>query len=372
MRAKKTKSERVRYAVVGAGWFGQDAVLPAFANAKENSELAAIVSEDEQKRRTLSKRYGVPAHPLEGYEALLAGGEIDAVYLVSPNAVHREQALAAARHGVHVLCEKPLADTAAAAEEMVAACAKAGVKLMTAYRLHFEKANMSAVEAVRAGKIGPIRLVESVFTQNVAGDNSRLDADLGGHPLLDMGIYCINAARYLFRAEPVEATGFAVAGPDPKFREVPEMVAAVLRFPEDRLALFACGFGESHMSSLRVLGTTGDVRLDPAFAHSGERTMVLTRDGKADTTTFPDCDQVGPEIVYFSNCVRNDQHPEPDGREGLIDLRVIEAIRAACETGTAYRLPPTDKRPRPDLDQHIEKPPAKKPKLVNARSPSGD
>src|SRR5262249_20308540 len=150
----KQYGKHIRYAVVGAGWFGQSAVLPAFANAKENSELAAIVSGDAEKRAVLSADYGVPAFPLEQYEDLLKSGRIDAVYLVSVNIAHKEQAMLAARHGIHVLCEKPLADSALAAEEIVAACDRAGVLLMTGYRLHFEKGNLHAIDLIRKGTIG--------------------------------------------------------------------------------------------------------------------------------------------------------------------------------------------------------------------------
>ena len=285
--ASKPTGKKVRYAVVGAGWFGQSAVLPAFANAKENSELAAIVSGDAEKRAILSSDYGVPAYSYEEYEDLLGSGAVDAVYVVSPNSLHRDHAVAAARHGIHVLCEKPLADTAVAAEEMIAACDRAGVHLMTAYRLHFEKANLQAIDLIRKGTIGEPRVMTSTFTQQVDPDNSRLDANLGGHPLLDMGVYCVNAARYLFRAEPIEVTAFAATGNDPRFAKVPEMVSAVMRFPGERLASFVCGFGEAKASAYQVLGTKGDIRLDPAFAHKGERAMTVTVDGKAKDDEVP-------------------------------------------------------------------------------------
>jgi glucose-fructose oxidoreductase len=367
--ASKPTGKKVRYAVVGAGWFGQSEVLPAFANAKENSELAAIVSGDAEKRSILSSDYGVPAYPYEEYEDLLGSGSVDAVYVVSPNSLHREHALAAARHGIHVLSEKPLADTAVAAEEMIAACDRAGVHLMTGYRLHFEKANLQAIDLIRKETIGEPRVMTSTFTQQVDPDNSRLDVNLGGHPLLDMGVYCVNAARYLFRAEPVEVTAFAAAGNDPRFAQVPEMVSAVMRFPGERLASFACGFGEAKASAYQVLGTKGDIRLDPAFAHQGERAMTVTVDGKSKRTEFPDCDQIGPEIVYFSDCIQKGRRPEPDGREGLIDLWIIEAIKASAFKGMAVPLQPVPEKPRPDKAQHIAKPAKKEPELVNAAPP---
>ena len=367
--ATRPTGKKVRYAVVGAGWFGQAAVLPAFANARENSELAAIVSGDIQKRAALSADYGVPAYSYEQYEEMLASSRVDAVYIVSPNSLHKEHTIAAARHGVHVLCEKPLADTAVAAEEMIAACDRAGVLLMTAYRLHFEKANLQAVELIRKGTIGEPRVMTSTLTQQVDPDNSRLDAHLGGHPLLDVGIYCVNAARYLFRAEPIEVTAFVATGSDPKFKDVPEMVSAVLRFPGERLAGFTCGFGASKASTYQVLGTKGDIRMDPAFSHTGARAMTLTVDGKSKDTTFPDCDQIAPEIVYFSDCVQKGRRPEPDGREGLIDLWIIEAIKASSTKGMAVPLQPLPEKPRPDKAQQISKPAKKEPELVNAAPP---
>ena len=370
MPSGRTIRKRVRYAVVGAGWFGQEAVLPAFANAKENSELAAIVSGDTEKRAVLSADYNVPACSLEQYEDLLASGTIDAVYIVSPNSVHKDQVLAAARHGVHVLCEKPLADTAVAAEAMIAACDKAGVHLMTAYRLHFEPANLQAIDLIRKKAIGEPRVFSALFTQQVDADNSRLDASLGGHPLLDVGIYCVNAARYLFRAEPIEVTGFQAAGDDPRFKDVPETVCAILRFPGERLATFTCGFGQAKASLYTVLGTKGQVRLDPAFSHSGERRIHLTTDAAPETTTFPDTDQVAPEIVYFSDCVKANRRPEPDGREGLIDLWIIEAIKASAMKGLAVPLQPVPEKPRPQPTQEITKPAREKPELVNAAPPS--
>jgi predicted dehydrogenase len=364
-----SRSNPVRYAVVGAGWFGQSAVLPAFANAKENSRLAAIVSGDAQKRSVLSADYGVPAYSYEEYEELLASRSVDAVYVVSPNSIHKDHTVLAARHGVHVLCEKPLADTAVAAEEMIAACDRAGVLLMTAYRLHFEPANLKAIEVIRKGAIGEPRVMASLFTQQVDPDNSRLDPHLGGHPLLDMGIYCVNAARYLFRAEPTEVTAFQATGSDARFAGVPEMVSAVLRFPGERLASFVCGFGEAKASAYQVLGTKGDLRLDPAFAHKGERAMAVTADGKTKETRFPDGDQIGPEIVYFSECVRKGRRPEPDGREGLIDLWIIEAIKASAQKGVAVPLQPVVDKPRPDRKQEITKPRKEEPELVNAAPP---
>src|SRR5688572_26372830 len=159
-------SDKVRFAVVGTGWFGQEAVLPAFANVP-NATLAAIVSGDPKKRQELGEHYGVKAYSYEDYDNLLASGEIDAVYNVLPNSLHRDYTIRAAQARIPVLCEKPLAGNAEDARRMVEACAQAGVPLMTAYRLHFDPANLTAVELVEQGKIGEPRLFSSLNLMQV-------------------------------------------------------------------------------------------------------------------------------------------------------------------------------------------------------------
>ena len=360
----------VRYAMIGAGWFGQEAVLPAFRNARHNSRLAVIVSGDPTKRAELAKKYDVPAVPYSDLTRVLASGDVDAVYVVTPNTEHEEPTLAAARHGVHVLCEKPLAESAAAADRMVAACNAAGVRLMTAYRLHFEKANLTAVEHVRQGKIGNPRLLNATYTSTVAEGNIRLDPAHGGHPLLDLGVYCVNAARYLFRDEPIEAVGYEVGRKGATAGGVPDMVAAVLKFPADRLAAISCGFAQAPVSHYRVVGTAGELELDPAFSYTGKKALALTIGHDTRKTMFPNVDQVAPEIEYSSDCLLGGRPPEPDGREGATDLRVIDAIRASVRDGRAVPVQPAPEKPRPDLHQYRERPPVKKPELVHAAAPS--
>ncbi|HLM43994.1 MAG TPA: Gfo/Idh/MocA family oxidoreductase, partial [Myxococcaceae bacterium] len=161
---RKKKSRKVGYAVVGIGHFAQDAILPAFKNAKKNSRLVALVSGDAKKHRVVGKRYKVPVFGYEQLEECLAMPEVDAVYIALPNTMHAEYAVRAARAGAHVLCEKPLAMDEQQCMEMIRAAEDSDVKLMTAYRLHFESANLAAMEAVRKGKIGEPRLFSSSFS----------------------------------------------------------------------------------------------------------------------------------------------------------------------------------------------------------------
>jgi predicted dehydrogenase len=363
-------SHPVRFAVVGLGNFAQTAILPAFANAEDKAELVALVTGDVEKASKLSRKYKVPASSYDDYEELLKSGKIEAVYIAVPNSEHRTYAEPAARAGVHVLCEKPLAYSVEDAKAIVNVCQKHKVRLMTAYRLHFEEGNLDAIEAAHSGKIGEPRLFTSVHTMQVEPDNIRVDLSLGGGPLEDIGIYCLNAARYVFKAEPEEVTAIAIRGKDRRFKEVPEAVSATLRFPKDRLATFLCGFGETKVSEYRVIGTEGLLKMDPAFTWNGDIEQTIIRHDKAKSKTFKHRDQVAAEIVYFSDCIRRHKNPEPSGEEGLLDVRIIDALRRSYLRQRTIRLRPLAKKRRPQRGQSIMRGPARKPTPVKAPAPS--
>ncbi len=368
------KTPPIRYAVVGLGYISQVAVLPAFAHARENSQLVALFSDDPKKLKELGKKYRVSrTYSYEEYDDALREGGIDAVYIAVPNHLHRDYTVRAAEAGVHILCEKPMALTEADCEQMIQAAAQHNVKLMIAYRLHFEAANLKAVEAAQIHKLGEPRLFNSTFTMQVEDkDNYRLKKESGGGPLWDIGIYCINAARYLFQAEPQEVWSSAATGDDPRFTEVDEMNSVVMRFPGERLAAFTCSFGAADVSAYRIVGTKGDLRMEPAYELAEGLVQYLTIDGKTTKKTFPKRDQFAPELVYFSNCIRENREPEPSGREGLADVRVIRAALDSGATRELVTLTPADRQERPTMRQEIRRPPVQRPRLVRAKAPSGD
>jgi predicted dehydrogenase len=366
------KKRKIRYAVVGQGYISQIAVLPAFAHARKNSELAALVSDDPVKLKKLGKKYHVRHfYSYDEYDDCLTSGEIDAVYIALPNSMHREYTERAARAGVHILCEKPMAVTEEDCEAMIRAASASEVKLMIAYRLHFEAANLKAAQIVRSGRLGDPRIFNSVFTMQVEKGNIRLKKDLGGGPLYDIGIYCINAARYLFQDEPVEVCGFSANNGEERFQEVDEMTAAILRFPNERLATFTCSFGAADVSAYEIVGTKGRLRVEPAYEHSGALKHELTRDGKLRRQTFPKRDQFAPELLYFSECIIEDKDPEPSGIEGLADVRIIRALYRSASIGELVKLGDFEKSDRPGPEQEIRRPPLREPDLVHATSPSG-
>ncbi len=323
------KTRRVRYAVVGLGNVAQAAVLPAFEHASETSELVALVSSDAPKLAKLASRYDVKVTgAYEDLERVIESARADAVYVAAPTALHREMTERAARAGASVLCEKPMAPTASDCEAMISACDDHGVKLMIAYRLHFEAANLRAMERVRRGEIGEPRVFSSVFAHEARG----------GGALLDMGIYCVNAARYVFGDEPLSVLAMQTAAKEEQQRHVDETTSVVMRFPGDRLAQFTASQSASAISEFRVIGTKGEVEIDPAFEHGAPTYEVLTVDGELRERRGKRKDQLAPEISHFSTCILEGSAPHPSGEEGLADIRVIEAIVKSAATREVVQL----------------------------------
>ena len=369
-RTKRTK-RKIRYAVVGLGHIAQVAVLPAFAHASENSELVALVSSDAKKLRTLGRRYGVSGlYTYDQYDDLLSSGAVDAVYIALPNHEHADFTIRAAKRGVHVLCEKPMAVTERECFAMIRAAQQNDVKLMIAYRLHFECANLEAIETIREGKIGEPRLFNSVFGLDVKEGDIRLRKDTGGGTLYDIGVYCINAARYLFRDEPYEVQAMSASRDEKRFAEVEEMVGGILRFPNDRMATFICSFGTADVARYQIVGTKGDLALDPAYEYAMELKRRLKVGERKSEKVYAQRDQFAPELLYFSECIQKNRQPEPSGWEGLADVRIVTALYRSAKTGKTVKIQPVEKTVRPTVRQEIHRPKVTKPKLVKTTPPS--
>lgn len=362
---------KLRFAVVGLGHFAQVAVLPAFRHAKKDCELVALVSSEREKLESLAPRYDVKKTcDYEGYDELLRSGEIDAVYIALPNSMHCDFALRALNAGIHVLVEKPMAASVEECEQMIEAAVRNDRACMVGYRLHFEPANLRTLDAVRHGEIGEPILFDSVFSFQAKEGNFRLQKDLGGGPLWDIGIYCLNAARTLFESEPEEVFCFAERSEDSRFQEVGRSFSCTLRFPRHRLASLQCSFGAADVSAYRIVGTEGDIRLEPAFDYSGELKQYLTKDGRTSMQTFPKHDQIAPELIHFAQCVREKKVPEPSGREGLGDIRIIEALLESADSGRAVKLGEFHRNRRTGIENEFRLPAQGKPRTVNVASAS--
>ena len=368
---KKAHTGKIRYAVVGLGHIAQNAILPAFVHVQENSELTALVSDDPAKLRALSRAYGVKnTFTYEDYDVCLRSGEIDAVYIALPNNLHLDYCVRAARARIHVLCEKPLAVTEDECQQIIQACAENEVKLMTAYRLHFERGNLEAIKIVRSGEIGEPRIFNSVFTMQVSAGNIRTKDKYAGGTLYDIGIYCINAARYIFGAEPTEGFCCSASNQDPRFRRIEEMTSAILRFPKQRLANFATSFGASASTDFEVIGTRGRLRAIQAYDYSVPMTLELTVKDRTERKSYGLRDQFGPEMIYFSDCILNDREPEPSGIEGLVDVHIIRSLYDSVKTNRPVMMKQLNLRRRPSLRQEIYRPRVSNPRLVRVAAPT--
>jgi glucose-fructose oxidoreductase len=366
-----SRTRPVRFAVVGLGHIAQAAVLPAFRHARGFAELTALVSDTPAKLRKLGKRYGVKR--LCSYDDardLFTSGEIDAVYIALPNNMHAAWTIRAAEAGLHVLCEKPLGVTVQDCERMIDACERNQVFLMTAYRLHFERCNLEVADLVRKKRIGDARWFDSQFSMQVKAGNIRVEKELGGGPEYDIGIYCINAARYVFAAEPTEVFATATNSGDKRFTEVPETVHLLMKFPQNRLANIVCSFGAADRSRYQVVGTKGSVVCEPAYEYAEGLGYELTVGEKTRKKKFAKSDQFAPELIHFAKCLRSGHAPEPSGKEGLIDVAIIEAVHRSIASGKweTVDLAQT-KVTRPSLKQEIRRPAVpREPDIIEAES----
>jgi xylose dehydrogenase (NAD/NADP) len=327
--------ETVRFAVVGLGNFTLNSAVPAI-EAADACELGAAVSGDPEKADRVAADHGARGLTYDQFHAGDASDAYDAVYVCTPNALHLPYVETAADQGKAVLCEKPLEADAERADRLVTACEDAGVPLMTAYRMQTHPLVRRMRALVEAGAVGDPVYVEGVFSfRRLVGDYPagwRLDADLaGGGALMDIGVYPLNTARFVLGEEPA-AVAATTGGGGPGFEEVEAHVTFQLQFPGVTAACHA-SYDETAANRFEVRGTDGVLRLDPAFAVAVERTLTLERAGEGAVSATARTDEVREEFDYCAAAVTGATELEPDGAEGLADMRVVEAVYEAAETG---------------------------------------
>lgn len=364
--------KKVRYAIVGLGDIAQEAMMPGFKHTG-NSTISAFVTSDAEKARKLADHYDVTkTYSYEQFPELLASGNVDAIYLATPNWRHAEFVIPALQAGIHVLVEKPLEITTQKAEEILKVSQQSKAKLMVAYRLHFEPATLATLDRIRAGNIGDVTLFSSTFTQMVDPTNHRAKSGIHGGPLFDMAPYPLNAARHVFGAEPIEvASAVGTRHPQAGLGDFDDTVAVTLRFPGDRLAQFVVSYYGNTLDSYFVTGAKGNIHVQPAFMYGKPLEYTVTIGGDTEHKAFTNTDHFGGELQYFSECILHDKHPEPDAEEGFADVRVLEAIARALETGQPQKLAPFERARQIDTGAQLKTLRAQStPALVNASSPS--
>lgn len=330
-------SDRVGYAVVGLGHFAEHAVLPGFRNSRK-AKLVALVSSDRRKMLRLSQKFGpTDCYPYDDYALCLKHPQVEAVYIATINSTHVGFTAQAAAAGKHVLCEKPMANDVEECRQMIDACRANQVRLMIAYRKHFDPAVLDLKMLVDNGKLGRLRIIHSAFSEYLRPGPKiprwhfeRRQA--GGGALLDVGVYCVNTVRWVTGLEPLEAAAYQWTVDPEVFREVDEHISFRLNFPGDLVMQGTASWGAAKASFLHVIGEKGWATLDPAYAR-GEERRLFGRIGKQwFEKQYKVRNELALELDAFADCVRSSREPEPNGAQGLRDVAVIQAIyRAALE-----------------------------------------
>ncbi|HET9098769.1 MAG TPA: Gfo/Idh/MocA family oxidoreductase [Acidobacteriaceae bacterium] len=343
--ATSGNGKKIGYCIVGLGRISMGHFMPG-VQASQQSKVVAVVSGHRPKAERIAAQYGVSRDAIynyENYDTIRNNPAIDAVYIALPNGMHAEYTIRAAKAGKHVLCEKPMANTVEECEQMIAACKQADRKLMIAYRCRYEPTNLKAIQLLRQGYAGKIQQINSANGFNIKPGEWRLNKKLaGGGPLFDVGIYSIQATRYLTGEEPAEVQAYSsVVDHNGRFNEVEENVVWNFRFPSGALASCSTTYGSNFIGGYaRAIGSKGKLELNPAFGYEG-----LRLNGKAEGTPPLDVDyhvrdpqQFTVEADYFSNCIRENKEPLTNGEEGLRDQRLMAAIYQSCAEGRSIKL----------------------------------
>ena len=339
-------AKRLGVAIVGLGRLSLNQILPAF-NQSQLARPVALVSDRTDKAKVIADQYGIDHANIYRYDEMAKmadNDEIDAVYVVTPNGLHRDHVLAAAKAGKHVLCEKPMANTSAEAREMIDACNRAGVKLMIAYRCQYELFNSEAARLTQSGELGRPRVIHATNTQmHGSGPQWRTRAALsGGGALPDIGLYCLNGVRTMLGENPVEVYA-QIVNPedDERYAEVEETVSFMLRFPSGAIANCVTSYGAHECKDMEIRLEKGWVALENAFAYQGQRMYVAQLvDGveQVKEVRLSPKNQFTLEIDHFARCVLQDETPHSSGEEGLQDHLLMEAIYRSAREGVPVKL----------------------------------
>jgi predicted dehydrogenase len=328
-------SRKIGYAIIGLGVIADHFMRGIQATG--NSKVTALVSGHPDKAARTAAQYGVPKSNIYNYENMdefRDNRDIDAVYVALPNSMHAEYTIRSAKAGKHVLCEKPMSISVPEAEAMIDACKVANVKLMIAYRCHYETTNLAAVKLIRDGALGQVQQIQSAFGFYCGAGAWRLDKKLaGGGPLMDVGIYSLNATRYLTGEEPSSLTAYTYTDPnDPRFKTVEENINWITKFPSGITASCNSTYGASMDGYFRVYGSKGWLEVNPAFIYEG---LNLKADYYDSTGKRVKLDQPNPEkdpihftneADHFSDCILQNKTPKTPGEEGLRDMQYIREI----------------------------------------------
>jgi len=336
----QTSERRIGYCVIGLGRIA-DHFLRGVTQSS-SSKITGLVSGHRDKAERIAKQYGLPASSIYSYEEMdrfRDNKSIDAVYVALPNSMHAEYTIRSAKAGKHVLCEKPMSVTVSEAEAMIVACKANNAKLMIAYRLHYEPITLKTIKMIRDGAIGKVEAIDSANGFNIAPGEWRSTKTLGGGgPLMDVGIYSLNAARYLTGEEPEAFTAVATTpDKDGRFQGVEENLSWTMRFPSGVVTSCSTTYGASMPGYYKVFGSKGWLEVD-SFGYQGLHLAAnYTAGGRGtpamkvdETNPEPDPMQFARQADHFSRCILENKTPDTAGEEGLKDMQHIQSIYRAA------------------------------------------
>lgn len=341
-------ADRMRWAVVGLGTFAVGQVIPGFLDARK-SRISAFVSGNPDKARRLGERYGVNRfYDYANIDRIAQDREIDAVYIVLPVGLHAEYTIRALKAGKHVLCEKPMASTAAECEAMIAAARAANRQLGVAYRVHFEPNNLAALQRIEAGDIGTMRFVSADHGFNANPDWAphkwRLEKALaGGGSMYDIGIYGLNTSLMMLPGDEVVSVSAVDSTPtgDPRFREVEGGIEWRLRMKSGISVAGSSSYCWSpYVSRQRYFGSKGSIEMQPATTYYDNRGQVEGAGGPPrDLGGGVAGTQFAAQVDGFTEAARANVPHRTPGEMGLRDIRLIEAMyRSAASDGTIVKV----------------------------------
>jgi len=329
---------KIGFALAGLGSLSTHQIAPALQKTKY-CRLAGIVTGHPAKAELWKAQYRIPDQNIYNYdnmEKMADNPDIDVVYVVTPNALHAEHSIKAAKAGKHVLCEKPMEVSVEKCQQIIDACKQAGRQLAIGYRLHFEPNNLECVRLAREKVFGDVKIVEAAFGFPIGDPTQwRLKRALaGGGPLMDVGIYALQATRYLTGEEPVLVSAMETVTDPVKFREVEESIVWQAKFPSGTVAFCSATYGARGPAHFMVYAQNGWFKLDPAFNYSGIQGLRSDQQ----EIHLPAIDQFAAEMDDFAQCILNHEPTRVPGEEGLRDVKIMMAIYEAAKTGKTVEL----------------------------------
>ena len=335
--AQGTK-KKLGWALCGLGSLSENQIAPALQKAKL-SRLTGVITDTPAKAGKWKEKYGLSDRGIVTYDTmhqLADNPDIDVIYIVTPNALHAEQAAAAFKAGKHVFCEKPMEVSVAKCQQMIDDAKAANRKLGVAYRCQYDPNHLECIRIARAKELGDIKIVEATFNVSIGDPGQwRLKRALsGGGALMDVGIYALQATRYLTGEEPIEVTAIEGKTNPKKYAEVDESMVWQMRFPSGAIANCTTSYETGMSSRFRVHTEKGWFGLEPAFMYSGNRGERSDRK----QINLPSDDLFMLEMDDFSRCVLENRQSKVAGEEGLRDVRIMMAIYEAARTGRSVTI----------------------------------